>query len=359
MQMDEENSEVRGHSFAGDFSTSITTMNTTLEEARILASRAASGALQRLTTAPTVAVLRIQSKILEATRCYLFGKEFVEIVSPVISLETDPGIRTARAVSVDVYGRRAFLNTSMNVQKFAAVAALGRVFSVSSAVREELESSLIAGRHLCEFRIIEMEMGGCDLNGLIDFCEGLVCYILTAVKEGSAQELDLLGRKLPEPSRPFRRLTFDEARSVLLGLGVVVGEDEELSCEAEEALSRELGCWIWLTRLPNGTRGFYDRLDPSDPSCLLDMDLLFPEGYGEACSGGEREYTRSGIVRQMEVTGCNPRSYPELLQLASGTLVPSAGCGFGLERLTRYICGLGSIWDATPFPKVPGGFFCS
>ena len=33
---------------------------------------------------------------------------------------------------------------------------------------------------------------------------------------------------------------------------------------------------------------------------------------------------------------------------------PSAGFGIGVERFTRYICGLKNIWDAVPFPKVPG-----
>jgi aspartyl/asparaginyl-tRNA synthetase len=39
------------------------------------------------------------------------------------------------------------------------------------------------------------------------------------------------------------------------------------------------------------------------------MDLIYPEGYGEALSGGEREY-----------------------QLAEKGLFPSAGFGIGIER---------------------------
>ncbi len=33
---------------------------------------------------------------------------------------------------------------------------------------------------------------------------------------------------------------------------------------------------------------------------------------------------------------------------------PSAGFGIGVERFTQYISGLESIWEAVPFPKVPG-----
>jgi len=32
----------------------------------------------------------------------------------------------------------------------------------------------------------------------------------------------------------------------------------------------------------------------------------------------------------------------------------SVGFGIGVERLTRWICGLKTIWEAVPFPKVPG-----
>ena len=35
---------------------------------------------------------------------------------------------------------------------------------------------------------------------------------------------------------------------------------------------------------------------------------------------------------------------------------PAAGFGIGIERLTRYICGLKAVWEARPYPKVAGVF---
>jgi asparaginyl-tRNA synthetase len=32
----------------------------------------------------------------------------------------------------------------------------------------------------------------------------------------------------------------------------------------------------------------------------------------------------------------------------------SAGFGIGLERFTRYVAGLDSVWQASAYPKVPG-----
>jgi len=33
---------------------------------------------------------------------------------------------------------------------------------------------------------------------------------------------------------------------------------------------------------------------------------------------------------------------------------PSAGFGLGLERLTRFVCGLDEVKDTVLFPKAPG-----
>ncbi|MBI5411580.1 hypothetical protein HZA43_00200 [Candidatus Peregrinibacteria bacterium] len=71
-------------------------------------------------------------------------------------------------------------------------------------------------------------------------------------------------------------------------------------------------------------------------------------------SGGEREFTREGITRQMKKTGLNPKEYESFLKLYDdGTMLPSSGFGMGIERLTRYICGLEHISEAAMFPKLP------
>jgi len=33
---------------------------------------------------------------------------------------------------------------------------------------------------------------------------------------------------------------------------------------------------------------------------------------------------------------------------------PSAGFGIGIERLTRFLCGLETVWEARLCPKIPG-----
>ncbi len=82
------------------------------------------------------------------------------------------------------------------------------------------------------------------------------------------------------------------------------------------------------------------------------MDLIYPEGYGEALSGGEREHQYNRIKDRILRKGQKLSQFKEYLQLAKNDLPPSTG--FGIERLTRFICGLSRVEDASLFPKIPG-----
>jgi asparaginyl-tRNA synthetase len=84
------------------------------------------------------------------------------------------------------------------------------------------------------------------------------------------------------------------------------------------------------------------------------MDLIYPEGYGEALSGGEREYQCEKIRRRIGLKGIDPKVYEIYLEFAEKGLFPSAGFGIGIERLTRYICGLHRIEETRLFAKLPG-----
>ena len=56
----------------------------------------------------------------------------------------------------------------------------------------------------------------------------------------------------------------------------------------------------------------------------------------------------------MEMMGLAAEDFELYLAFAKRGLPPSAGFGIGMERLARFVCGLGTIEEATLFPKVPG-----
>ena len=165
--------------------------------------------------------------------------------------------------------------------------------------------------------------------------------VVKAVRDNCAAELESLGRELEVPRAPFTRIAYQDAVKRF-------GE------HYDEPLSASLSTPAWLIDFPREVREFYDREDPDRPGILLDMDLIYPEGYGEALSGGEREHTLPRILRRLEQDGISPDRFAEYLRFAEEGLPASAGFGIGIERLTRYICGLDHIKEARLFPKVPG-----
>ncbi len=299
-------------------------------------------------------VLRVQDEILSALRDFLRNNGFVEILAPIIGPVTDPGIRGAKQVSVDFYGHAFKIMSSMILYKQMAVSSLDRVFALSPNVRLEPSESLETARHLSEFRQLDLEVANASYLDVMALGERMLCYVCGRVREACGGELGLLGRDLRVPRLPFERITFKGAVDLLRSRGFDMRPDEEIPWIAEEALSRMFEEPFWICEYPMTARGFYDREDPERPGVLRDFDLVYPEGFGEAVSGGEREYQFERVLARIRSNGEDPEAYGWYLEMLGEGVPPSAGFGIGVERLTRYVCGLENIWEAVPFPKVPG-----
>ncbi|MCD6480162.1 hypothetical protein J7L65_05190 [Candidatus Bathyarchaeota archaeon] len=299
-------------------------------------------------------MLRIQDEALSALRDFLRGEGFIEILAPIIGPVTDPGIRGAKQVSIDYYGERFKAMSSIILYKQMAATALGKVFALSPNLRLEPPETLHTGRHLAEFRQLDLEVAEAKYLDLMELGERMLIYVLRRIRRECAEELEKLGRELRIPPRPFRRLTHAEAVELLREEGFNLKHGEEIPWDAEKHISSLFQEPFWIIDYPITARGFYDREDPDRPGILRDFDLLYPEGYGEAISGGEREYEYERVLARMKARGENPEDYSWYLEMLREGIKPSAGFGIGVERLTRYLCGLKYIWDAVPFPKVPG-----
>ncbi len=104
--------------------------------------------------------------------------------------------------------------------------------------------------------------------------------------------------------------------------------------------------------IPLLEREFYDKQDPERPDVLLDFDLIYPEGYEEAISGGEREHEYEQILKRMELKKTPPEQFKDYLEVAkAGILRHSAGCGIGIERFTRWILALDHVEKTRLFAK--------
>jgi len=299
-------------------------------------------------------VLRVQDQILTSLREFLRKKGFMEILAPIIGPATDPGIRGAKQISIRYYGASFKLMSSMILYKQMMISAFEKVFALSPNIRLELPESAKTGRHLAEFRQIDLEMVHASYDDAMNLAEELLVSVVRDVRENCCEELKGLGRDLKEVNVPLKRLTHKQAVELLRSNGYMISYVEEIPWDAEVALSAMHERPFFVYDYPLVSRGFYDREDPNRPGMLRDFDMLYPEGFGEAISGGEREHTYEGVLKRMKLSGVDPEEYGWYLQMLKEGVPHSVGFGIGVERLTRWICGLKTIWEAVPFPKVPG-----
>ncbi len=288
-----------------------------------------------------VAVLRIQSEVLAAAGAFLRREGFFEILPVLLSPMTDPLHHETYSSVVDYYGVPYQLTKSMIFHKQIALRTLPRIFCFSPNVRMEPAERAAAGRYLAEFVQLDLEVRGATRADALRLGERLLVTVLECVADRCADELSRLGRQLHIPTAPFREIPYAEAARSF-------GEP------FDDALSRTLTEPAWVIDFPRHVREFYDREDPARPDVLLDMDLVYPQGFGEALSGGEREHEPRHIRDRLRRDGIPEARFAAYLKIADRGLPRSAGFGIGIERLTRFIAGLERIEDARLFAKLPG-----
>ena len=301
-------------------------------------------------------VIRIQATILDEIRKFLNERGFVELLPPIIGPATDPGIRGAQRVSVNYYGMEYKLMSSAILYKQMMVTALGKIYFVSPNVRLEPLETVYTGRHLTEFFQVDIEWANATYHEVMDLAEDLVLHTVKRTVERHEKDLEMLGRNLPSYSKPFERISYSKALKILEDAGFNVKYGEEIPWKEEVAISAMFSKPFFIYDYPKTARGFYDREDPNRPGILRDFDLIYPEGFGEAISGAEREYEYDKVVARMKATGEDPSKYKWYLDMLKEGISPSAGFGIGVERLTRFICGLRAVWEARPYPKIAGLF---
>jgi asparaginyl-tRNA synthetase len=313
---------------------------------------------EHLSSPVTRSVLRIQSRMLAAAREYLTGQGFVEMLAPVIGPVTDPGARGAKQVDVDYYGNRYKLQTSAILYKQASLTAFDRIFCIAPNVRLEPLETANTDRHLAEFHQIDVEAAGMSRDDITGVAEELVRHVVRGVVTDLPDELAALGRDVDAfadlLAGSFERRTHATAVADLHGMGHDQSPDAEIDWVGEAMLSRKSSRPFFITDYPKGSRGFYDLESTERPGYLCNFDLIAPEGYGELCSGSEREHEYAPIISRLRETGENPAKYGWYLAMVREGIPASAGFGFGLERFTRYVAGLDSVWQASAYPKVPG-----
>lgn len=296
--------------------------------------------IQHLTRPEIKDIMKIQSAALKAIDTFMYSREILHLMPVMISPLTDPLSHSVYDASIDYLGQKLQLTKSMILHKQLALMSdsFAGIYIVSPNIRLETEKCAETKRHLIEFSQVDIELPFVSSRKFMDLIEDLFVYTFSFVKQECRTELKELDRKLAVPSKPFK--VFDSAEL-----------KKEFGSDFERILSEKEKFPFWIT---DYYREFYDKQDEKTKK-HLNYDLVYPEGFGEALSGGEREFEFKAIKRKMLERKTDLSAFASYLETArKGLLKPTAGGGFGVERLVRFLTGKKHIKDVVLFPRIPG-----
>jgi len=285
-------------------------------------------------------VLEVQSEAIFRMGEFLRNEGFVELLPVIISPLTDPLNHSVYDAKIP-YGNGYYsLTKSMIFHKQLALREYPKIFIFSPNVRLETEDKKHTGRHLIEFVQLDLEVKDATREDILDLVERLLVYTMQKLEEKFGAFIKSVNPNFHIPKTPFERVKYLEAK-------------EKLGSDFELLLSKEKGDPFFLIDIPIEEREFYDRLS-DDGKTLVDMDLIYPYGFGEGMSGGEREYELDRIIMRMKYKNMNLEDWKWYLEEVKKGIPKSAGCGIGIERFVRFVLNLPSVKDSRLFAKLPG-----
>ena len=297
------------------------------------------------------AIQRIRNTIINATYDFLNKEGFIKIDSPIFTPNACEGTTDLFAVEYFDEGN-AYLSQSGQLYLEAAIMSHRRVFDFGPTFRAEKSKTR---RHLTEFWMMDAEAAFVEHDENLKIQEDLVTYIVKKVLEQNQKELEMLERDigpLKKIEPPFIRKTHAEAVKELQEMGSDIQPDHDLGGDDETILTQKYEKPIFVEKYPAEVKAFYMKRDSEDPTKALCADLLAPEGYGEIIGGSQREDDYDTLLKRIKEHKLDPKIFDWYLDLRKYGSVPHSGFGYGLERLTGWICGVHHIRETIPFPRM-------
>ncbi len=297
------------------------------------------------------AIQRVRNTIIYAIYDWMRENGFIKIDAPIFTPNACEG--TTELFEVDYFeDRKAYLTQSGQLYLEAAIGSVGRCFDFGPVFRAEKSKTR---RHLIEFWMMDAEAAFVEHEENLQIQEQLISFVVQRVLTMCTKELQLLERNVEPLTKvvaPFHRLTHADAIKKLRELGSDIGEMDDLGADDETLLTQQCEKPIFIEKYPAAVKAFYMKRDPSDPSRVLNADLLAPEGYGEVIGGSQREDDYDALVARVREHHLPEAAFQWYLDLRKYGSVPHSGFGVGLERLVAWICGLHHVRETIPFPRL-------
>ncbi len=310
------------------------------------------------------AIQRVRDTIITATSDYLHEQGFIKFDTPILTPTAcegttelfemdyfDMGKGEPESVATGSTGK-AYLAQSGQLYLEAGIMSLGRAYDFGPVFRAEKSKTR---RHLTEFWMMDAEAAFVDYKENMQIQEGLICRIVADVLKKNQHELKVLERDvsaLEKIQAPFVHMTHAEAVAKLRELGSDITDMDDLGGDDETVLTKLYDRPIFIEKYPAVVKAFYMKPDPTDPTRVLNNDMLAPEGYGEIIGGSQREDDYDTLLQKIRDHNLPEDAFSWYLDLRKYGSVPHSGFGYGLERITAWVCGLQHIRETIPFPRL-------
>jgi len=296
------------------------------------------------------AALRVRSEVEQGIRDFFYERDFTLIDSPILTPAACEG--TSTLFETDYFGDKAYLSQSGQLYLEPAAAALGKVYCFGPTFRAEKSKTR---RHLMEFWMVEPEVAFLEFDGLCELAQEFVGYLVGRILDRSKEELKILERdtaKLEGIVPPFPKITYTEAIDILQKAGNPIQWGDDFGGDEETLLASQFDRPVLVTRFPAAFKAFYMQPDPADPRCVLGLDLLAPEGYGEIIGGSQRIHDHDLLLERIRQHDLPVEAFQWYLDVRKYGAYPHSGFGMGIERFVAWMSGLSHLRETIPYPRM-------
>lgn len=290
-------------------------------------------------------IFRIQSKLVEGLREFLYQNDFMEIHTPkLIGTASESG---SEVFEVKYFDRLAYLAQSPQFYKQMAMSSgFDRIFEVGPVFRAENSNT---NRHTTEFTGFDLEFSFINsYEDVMDLEEELLKYALQKVKDAYGELIQKEYHQeilIPEKIPRIKLMDLYKELEERYGYKIDDSAKVDLTTEAEK-LSYKYSMevyhseFLFVTDFPKDKRAFYHMRKDGIPQ---GYDLIW-RGV-EITTGAQREHRYEELVAQAKEKGLD-KDVEFYLEFFKYGCPPHGGFGIGVDRITMLLLGLPSLKEA-------------
>ena len=220
------------------------------------------------------AIFELKAMMVQLIEEAVRGNGFIQVYTPKINAAGAEG--GAELFKIQYFDRPAFLAQSPQLYKQILMSTgLDRVFELGPAFRAEQSNT---NRHVTEFISFDGEMSWIENEEeVMRMIETIIDHVLTGLKERGKKQLEILGKEITVPARPYPILTYSECLKIVQDGGLPLKEGDDLGTEGEKIVGdvmAEKGCDLYfIAEYPEEAKPFYIMEKDGTPySFSFDLD---------------------------------------------------------------------------------------